>query len=454
MSFQLSLAQLSQIINSTVVNASNYDLEQSATGITTDSRNLKKNEVFLALKGKKFDGHNFGELAVKKGAIALIVTRQLSVDLSQDIPQLIVEDTLEAYQKIARWWRDKFHIPVIAVTGSVGKTTTKELITAVLSTQGNVLKTQANYNNEIGVPKTLLELSREHDFAVIEMAMRAPGEIALLTEIARPTIGVITNVGTAHIGRLGSEAAIARAKCELLEQMPDSSVAILNRDNQRLMETAAAVWRGQTLTYGLEGGDLSGELIDSQTLKVEGVELPLPLPGRHNALNYLAALAVAKVLAIDFTPLVKGFSLNLPRGRSRRYQLPNDIVILDETYNAGLESMIAALQLLKETPGKRHIAVLGTMKELGERSPQFHRQVGETLKQLEIDQLLVLVNDPEAEAIAIGACGIPTQCFATHEQLVKQLKESVQPGDRLLFKASNSVGLNRVVEQFCACCNS
>ena len=449
MSFQLSLAQLSEIISSTVVNPSNYDLEQSTTGIVTDSRNLKKNEVFLALKGKKFDGHNFGELAVKKGAIALIVTRQLSVDLSQDIPQFIVEDTLEAYQKIARWWRDKFHIPVIAVTGSVGKTTTKELITAVLSTQGNVLKTQANYNNEIGVPKTLLELSREHDFAVIEMAMRAPGEIALLSEIARPTIGVITNVGTAHIGRLGSEAAIARAKCELLEQMPDSSVAILNRDSQRLMERAAAVWRGQTLTYGLEGGDLSGELIDSQTLKVEGVELPLPLPGRHNALNYLAALAVAKVLAIDFTPLVKGFSVNLPRGRSRRYQLPKDVVILDETYNAGLESMIAALKLLKETPGKRHIAVLGAMKELGERSPQFHRQVGETLKQLEIDQLLVLVNDPEAEAIAIGACGIPTQCFATHEQLVKQLKESIQPGDRLLFKASNSVGLNRVVEQFC-----
>ncbi len=454
MSFQLSLAQLSQIISSTAVNGSNYHLGQSATGITTDSRNLKKDEVFVALEGDKFDGHDFGELAVKKGAIALIVARQVSVDLSQDIPQFIVEDTLEAYQKIARWWRDKFHIPVIAVTGSVGKTTTKELITAVLSTQGNVLKTQANYNNQIGVPKTLLELSREHDFAVIEMAMRGPGEIALLTEIARPTIGVITNVGTAHIGRLGSEAAIARAKCELLEQMPDSSVAILNRDNQRLMETAAAVWRGQTLTYGLGGGDLSGELIDSQTLRVEGMELPLPLPGRHNALNYLAALAVGKVLAIDFTPLVKGFSLNLPRGRSRRYQLPNDVVILDETYNAGLESMVAALQLLKETPGKRHIAVLGAMKELGERSPQFHRQVGETLKQLEIDQLLVLVNDPEAEAIAIGACGIPTHCFTTHEQLVKQLKESVQPGDRLLFKASNSVGLNRVVEQFCACCNS
>ena len=142
---------------------------------------------------------------------------------------------------------------------------------AVLSTQGRVLKTQANYNNEIGVPKTLLELTPEHDYAVIEMAMRAQGEIALLTQIARPTVGVITNVGTAHIGRLGSEAAIAQAKCELLSEMPDSSVAVLNHDNERLIKTAATVWQGNTITYGLEGGDITGQLIDPQTLRVDGI---------------------------------------------------------------------------------------------------------------------------------------------------------------------------------------
>ncbi|MGK7878381.1 MAG: UDP-N-acetylmuramoyl-tripeptide--D-alanyl-D-alanine ligase [Xenococcaceae cyanobacterium] len=448
MSLNISLTQLSKIINPGVSNVSALAEEQPATGITTDTRTLSKGEVFVALRGKKFDGHDFVEMAVEKGAIALITEEQFSETLSKDIPQFQVEDTLEAYQKIARWWRDQFDIPVIAVTGSVGKTTTKELIAAVLSTQGQVLKTQANYNNEIGVPKTLLELEPGHDYVVIEMAMRASGEIALLTQIARPTVGVITNVGTAHIGRLGSEAAIAQAKCELLEEMPDSSIAVLNRDNRRLMEAAAKVWQGQTLTYGLEGGDLSGELIDAQTLKVEGMELPLPLPGLHNALNYLAALAVAKVLEVNLTSLVKGLSVNLPRGRSQRYQLPNDVVILDQTYNAGLESMVAALHLLKDTSGVRHLAVLGTMKELGEQSPQFHRQVGETVKQLDIDHLLVLVDDPEAEAIAVGACGIPTECFATHDDLVKRLKQLVQPGDRLLFKASNSVGLNRVVEQF------
>jgi UDP-N-acetylmuramoyl-tripeptide--D-alanyl-D-alanine ligase len=197
------------------------------------------------------------------------------------------------------------------------------------------------------------------------MAMRAKGEIALLTQIACPTIGVITNVGTAHIGRLGSKEAIAQAKCELLAEMPSSSIAVLNHDDRRLMETAAGVWQGQTITYGLEGGDVRGELIDNETLLVEGMRLPLPLPGRHNASNFLAALAVAKILQVDWTPFKAGLAVNLPSGRAQRYNLPNDVVILDETYNAGLESMLAALQLLAETPGKRHIAVLGYDEGIG-----------------------------------------------------------------------------------------
>lgn len=443
---KITLNQLSNIVNITERNSLAIFPEQTAIGITTDSRNIRAGEIFVALRGNKFDGHEFAEIAVAKGAIALIVERKISS--SKKIPQLLVENTLITYQKIAQWWRNQFQIPVIAVTGSVGKTTTKELMAAVLSTQGNVHKTIANYNNEIGVPKTLLELDQSHDYAVIEMAMRAKGEIALLTEIARPTIGVITNVGTAHIGRLGSTEAIAQAKCELLAKMSPDTIAILNHDNTLLLETASTVWQGETITYGLEGGDLVGQLIAPQTLRVEGIDFPLPLPGRHNALNYLAALAVAKVLNLDWTPLTQGLTVNLPSGRSRRYQLPNDILILDETYNAGLESMIAALQMLKETSGKRHIAVLGTMKELGEHSPQFHRQVGETVKHLGIDHLLILVDDSEVQEIAVGANGVSTACFKTHEELVKQLQEMIKSGDRILFKASNSVGLNRVVERF------
>ncbi|MGK7885470.1 MAG: UDP-N-acetylmuramoyl-tripeptide--D-alanyl-D-alanine ligase, partial [Crocosphaera sp.] len=289
-------------------------------------------------------------------------------------------------------------------------------------------------------------LTTNHDYAVIEMAMRGKGEIALLSQIASPTIGIITNVGTAHIGRLGSRQAISEAKCELLAEMPKDSVAILNHDDKRLMATAATVWQGKTITYGLEGGDITGELLENQILRVEGIDFPLPLPGRHNALNYLVALAVTQQLNLDWTVLKEGVTVNLPQGRSQQYSLKNDVILLDETYNAGLESMKAALQLLKDTPGSRHLAVLGTMKELGESSAELHREVGETAEKLGIDGLFILVDDPEAKAIIEGVKTIETQSFLTHEQLIQRLTEIIQPGDRILFKASNSVGLNRVVE--------
>ncbi len=445
----LTLAQLAEVLNSEIRHIGDNDLKTVANGITTDTRNIKHSEVFVALRGNKFDGHLFASAALEKGAIALIVDYELPLN----VPQFVVKDTLKAYQDIANWWRQQFNIPIIGVTGSVGKTTTKELIAAVLASQGQVLKTYANYNNEIGVPKTLLELGPEHDFAVIEMAMRGAGQIALLTQIAQPTIGVITNVGTAHIELLGSEQAIANAKCELLAEMPKNSVAILNADNQRLIATAANFWQGETITYGLEGGKLRGELIDDRTLLVDGVNLPVPLPGRHNALNYLAALAIAQVLQINWKSLQNGLTLQMPEGRSQRYEIGNDIIILDETYNAGLESMLAALQMLAETPGKRHIAVLGTMKELGDFSLDFHRQVGEKVQQLKLDGLFIFADVAEAEAMATGAGNIsPIETFqATPENrqvLVEKLQAFVQPGDRLLFKASHSVALDRIVQQF------
>ncbi|MEG4941014.1 UDP-N-acetylmuramoyl-tripeptide--D-alanyl-D-alanine ligase [Microcoleus sp. F4-D5] len=449
----VSIAQLAEILTVPLPAVSEGVLTALGTGIATDTRTLEGGEVFLALRGGNFDGHQFVAKARDLGAIAAIVDRHWQEELP-NFPLLRVDDTLKAYQSIARWWRDQFSIPIVAVTGSVGKTTVKELIAAVLSTKGNVLKTQYNYNNEIGVPKTLLELSPAHNYAVIEMGMRGSGEIALLSQMARPTVAVITNVGTAHIGRLGSEEAIARAKCELLAEMPADSVAILNHDCDRLIATAAKVWQGKTLTYGLEGGDLCGQLLNHDTMLVEGVELPLPLPGRHNAVNYLAALAVGKVLGIDWEVLKQGLSVQLPDGRARRYDLPQDIVILDETYNAGLESMLAALRLLADTPGKRRIAVLGTMKELGDRAIEFHRQVGRAARDLHLDALFVFADFEEAAAMAAGAAGLPlveVEDIArenSHEDLARHLMEFVGPGDLILFKASHSVELNRVVEKF------
>jgi UDP-N-acetylmuramoyl-tripeptide--D-alanyl-D-alanine ligase len=444
MPWSATLNQIIDALAASPVNLSEAALSQVSSGIQTDTRILKPGEVFLAFRGEKFDGHEFVSTAIANGAIAAIVDDNYE---NPGLPVIQVRNTLEAYQKLGRWWRDRFDIPVIGVTGSVGKTTTKELIAAVLGTKGKVHKTYGNYNNEIGVPKTLLELHEEQDYAVIEMAMRGRGQIAELTQIAHPTIGVITNVGTAHIELLGSEEAIAEAKCELLVEMPKDSIAILNHDNPLLMATAAKVWSGEVLTYGLSGGDIHGSLVDNASVEVAGLHLPLPLPGRHNATNYLAALAVAKVLGIEWSSLQTGVNVNMPTGRSQRFILPNDVIILDETYNAAPEAMLAALQLLADTPGKRKIAVLGAMKELGERSPQLHQRVGETVRNLKLDGLLVLVDGEDAEALARSAEGIPSECFATHADLVARLKTFVQTGDRLLFKAAHSVGLDQVVSQ-------
>ncbi|CEJ46938.1 UDP-N-acetylmuramoyl-tripeptide--D-alanyl-D-alanine ligase [Umezakia ovalisporum] len=445
MSWSATISQLLEVLCAQPVNLSEAALRQVTSAIQTDTRMIKGGEVFLALRGEKFDGHDFVATAIAQGALAAIVD---CADENSGLPLLQVRNTLKAYQQLARWWRDGLNIPVIGITGSVGKTTTKELIAAVLATKGRVHKTYGNFNNEIGVPKTLLELNTEHEYAVVEMAMRGRGQIAELTQIARPNIGVITNVGTAHIELLGSEQAIADAKCELLAEMPQDGVAILNQDNARLMATAQQVWSGDVLTYGFSGGDIQGLLIDNETIKVGEMQLPLPLPGRHNGSNFLAALAVARVLGIEWWRLEGGVTVNMPTGRSQRFTLPNNVLILDETYNAAPEAMTASLQLLADTPGKRKIAVLGAMKELGERSLELHQKVGETVQRLELDALLVLVDGKDAEAIAQSAEGIPSECFTSHADLLTKLKTFVQPGDRLLFKAAHSVRLDSVVNQF------
>ena len=450
MAFRATLAQLSQIIAALPPQLSASTQAQIAVGVSTDTRALKPGEVFIALQGEFFDGHQFLDQAMAQGAIAAIVNRH-SVNHRETtpLPFLRVDNTLQAYQAIARWRRQQMAIPIIAVTGSVGKTTTKELIAAALSTHGCVLKTQANFNNEIGVPKTLLALKASHDYAVVEMGMRGPGEIAQLAQIASPDIAVITNVGTAHIGRLGSEQAIADAKCELLAEMPPSGVAILNHDNPRLIETAKRVWSGQRLTYGLTGGDIQGALLNACTLEVSGTVLPLPLPGAHNALNYLAAISVLQALKLDWRGLTAGVAVDLPAGRAQRYTLADDILILDETYNAGVESMTAALQLLAQTPGQRHIAVLGEMKELGPQSAEFHYQIGQVVQQLQLDGLLLLIiaDSADADALAAGAAPLKSTQFKSHAALVDHLKHVARPGDRILFKASRAVGLDKVVDQ-------
>ncbi|NJN75279.1 MAG: UDP-N-acetylmuramoyl-tripeptide--D-alanyl-D-alanine ligase [Synechococcaceae cyanobacterium RL_1_2] len=442
----MDIQTISKAINGKIFNEINLRLNQELLRISTDSRSIGAGDIFLALRGDNFDGHNFVNRAIEQGAIAIIV-EQPCPGVPSTIAQVVVKDTLLAYQDLSKWWRSQFKIPVIGITGSVGKTTTKELIAAALGTQGKVHKTTANFNNEIGVPKTLLEIKPHHDFAIIEMAMRGRGEIALLGQIAQPDIAVITNVGTAHIGRLGSREAIAAAKCELLETLNPQATAILNYDYSLLMATASKVWQGPTITYGFTGGDLQGEILDPYTLKVGNQSFQLPLPGEHIGSNFLAALAIAQLLNIPWDQLKQGLQVDALQGRSQRYTLEPDIVILDETYNAGLESMVAALDLLAQTPGQRKIAVLGTMKEQGDFAEELHTKVGHHVQTLGLDHLFVLTDDPTAQAIAAGATGINTDCYDRHDQLFAAIKQFIQPGDRLLFKASNSVGLGTIVGQ-------
>jgi UDP-N-acetylmuramoyl-tripeptide--D-alanyl-D-alanine ligase len=447
MPFQANLQQVLQILGLDRLTNANADREARVTGITTDTRAIQRGQIFLALRGDKYDGHDFVATAIQQGAIAAIVDQQFSHPQSARANLIVVPNTLTAYQALAHWWRKQFDIPVIGITGSVGKTTTKELVAAALKYYGPVLKTQANYNNEIGVPKTLLELTPEHKYAVIEMGMRGLGQIAELTNIAEPTIGLVTYAGLAHVELLGSAEAIVQAKCELFAEMPKTGVAILNHDQPQLVEYAQTVWSGTTIGYGFEpGAAVEGHLINLQTLEVEALQFPLPLAGEHNALNYLAALAVLRALNLDWQPLTQGLSVDLPGGRAKRYELPGDIVLLDETYNAGLESMLAALKLLSQTEGKRRIAVLGTMKELGDYSLAFHRQVGEEVAKLGIDKLMILADPAEAEALSAGARPLESLYFSDQASLIAALGDSLEPGDRLLLKASRAVGLDRVVE--------
>ena len=453
------ICTISQAIATTSATVNNIDentqINTEIRGVISDSRKLKSGELFVALTGENFDGHGFVAQAIAQGAVAAIVSHEWANSVAgKGLPLLAVDDTVSAYQDLARWWRSQFVHPVVSVTGSVGKTTTKEIIASMLASyvapDKQVHKSLANHNNDIGVAQTLLAIAPElHDFVVVEMGMRGLGEIARLAKTALPTVSVITNVGTAHIGRLGSREAIAQAKCELLVETPADGTVILNANDPLLLETARKVWHGKTITYGLGVGDVNGELIGQQ-LQVEGLTWELPLPGRHNALNFLAGLAVLKALNLDWNQTTQGLAkLDLPFGRAQLYQLAQDVTILDETYNASPEGMIAALRQLADMPAKRHWAVLGTMKELGEMSTQLHNQVGTAISNFGIEGAIILA-DGEAEAILAGANGSLKYAIAcqSYQEITETLLQKIESGDRILFKASRSVGMDRVVESF------
>ncbi len=458
----LSLGQLEQLWGEPATGPlASEQGAQKFTAISTDSRHLEVGGLFVPLVGERFDGHRFLDQAIAAGSGAVVASpvrfsepwagdALVALAQQQGCPFWWVDDTLAAYQQLGALWRSGLQVPVIAVTGSAGKTTTREMIRAVLEPLGPVLATSGNENNDIGVPLTLLKAEAQHRAVVVEMGMRGLGEIERLSRCAKPSVAVITNIGTAHIGRLGSREAIATAKCEITAGLAPDGLVVIPAGDPLLDQALAAVWQGRVIRVALEGEGFEGQVdwvgrLDpaSGTLAICGVKVPVPLEGQHHGRNLLLALAVAQACGLGparWGPL----ELDLPGGRSRRLVI-GGVQVLDETYNASPEAVLASLDLLAAQPGRR-FAVLGTMLELGEQSLELHRQVAQRAADLQLDGLVIVDGGQEGKVMAGAAHGLKQLALApTPAEAAGLVQPWLAAGDSLLLKASRGVALEQLI---------
>jgi len=444
----LSAQQIAAILGVPIV-AGNPDAFASG-GVSTDTRTLPQGCVFFALRGENFDGDLFAAKALADGA-AVVIVHKWQGDLPAGAAVIEVANTFYALQKLACWWRKQLDIPVIGITGSNGKTSTKDFTAAVLSQRFNVSATRGNLNNHIGVPLTVLATTQEHTAAVWEMGMNHSGEIAPLCEIARPKYGIITNIGTAHIEFMGSRDAIAEEKGMLGRALPADGTLFLPATcdyydylRKRTKAAMIVVGNGRGL---VRAEDLRFEADGTLfTLAIEGAEkteVSLPVPGRHMVTNALLAAAVGWKLGMSPAEIAAGFSnATLTGGRLRRFDHEGTIVI-DDTYNANPESMAAAIETLADTPvrdGARRFIVLGRMGELGVHAPAAHLRTGELAAQRKLNVIAV---GEGAEGIAQGAHDAPY--FPDLDEAAQWLTREVKPGDVVLFKGSRAATVERVM---------
>ncbi|HCO75121.1 MAG TPA: UDP-N-acetylmuramyl peptide synthase [Synechococcus sp. UBA8071] len=415
--------------------------------VCTDSRQLQAGDFFVPLVGERFDGHHFLAQLPEHKVQAAVVSRSWTEPLPSGLLHWRVDDTLLAYQQLALLHRRALAKPLVAVTGSAGKTTTRELIRAALAPLGAIQASEGNNNNDVGVPLTVLGASAADAALVIEMGMRGPGEIERLSRCTEPDLAVITNIGTAHIGRLGSREAIAAAKCEITAGLHPKGTVVIPAGDPLLESALAAVWSGRVLRVRLADdpeveSDLVGDVTGDQLL-IGADRLPLQLEGRHNARNLLLAVAVADQLGVSRKAL-QAMQVTVPGGRNRRLQ-QGGLTLLDETYNASPEAVLAALELLAAQPGRR-FAVLGTMLELGERSLELHQEVAARAVQLGLDGLVLVDGGEEGKAMAEVAAPLPHLQLVSHpEDAAAPLAAWLNSGDVLLLKASRGVALERLI---------
>jgi UDP-N-acetylmuramoyl-tripeptide--D-alanyl-D-alanine ligase len=450
-------------------------------GGAVDSRLVIPGSLFIALPGEHHDGHEFVGEAFTQGARYALVKQDLSAqfatlnlrtkiepdDLRDSLNKLegafciMVDDPLKALQQVAKFWRNKLPVQVVGITGSVGKSTTKEVVAEVLSQRYCTLKNKGNMNNEIGLPLTMLNLTEQHERAVLEMGFYIPGEIEFLCDLASPRIGLITNVGTVHASRAGSQEEIARGKSELVQALPQDGYAILNYDDPLVrkmaelthahvffygMDTAVDLWADNVESLGLEGIRFFLHYRQEKNRPAEVLQLRVPLIGRHSVQTVLRAAAVGLVDGLTWQEIVDGLRSSSNELRLLAVRTKNGALILDDSYNATPESMLAALNLLHDLDGRK-VAVLGDMLELGQYEQRGHEMVGIRAAEV-VDELITLGERGKLIADAAIEAGLPSKkvtAFDEVDEVINYLQPDLKPDDVVLIKGSNAMRMDRIV---------
>ncbi|WP_298271912.1 UDP-N-acetylmuramoyl-tripeptide--D-alanyl-D-alanine ligase [Geobacter sp.] len=450
---------IAEIVEATGGTVAGENAGGEASGVSTDSRSAAPGELFVALRGERFDGHDFLGSVGERGVRAALVERRWfkGGSVPAELSCIVVNDTLRALGDLASYHRRRFSLPVVGVTGSNGKTTTKEMLAAILDRTGEGLKTEGNLNNLVGVPQMLFRLTGAHRWAVLEMGMSEFGEIDRLAEIARPDVGIITNAYPAHLETLGNVEGVARAKGELFLRLRPGGCAVFNADDQ-LIAQCPSPEGVRRISFGFGAADVTAESIES--LGVRGQRFMLRLPGetvpvtlrafgRHNVANALAAAAAAHVLGVPADVIASGLGTFHPYARRFNLEEVGGVVLIDDSYNANPASMAAALTTLREiADGHRSVAVFGDMLELGEGAEESHRQLGR-LAATCVDRLYLM--GAMAGVVAAGARegGMAEGVIvvaAGHEEIVQDLRRTVGAGEFILVKGSRGMAMERVAE--------
>ncbi len=433
------------------------DVFDEFTDISTDTRTIREGMVFLALHGENFDGHNFLMQAAAAGAKCVIVDEKFPLRQDYAISVLQVKDTLQAYIDIAAYWRKKFSMPVIAVTGSNGKTTTKDLTAAILSSRYRVLKTEKNYNSEIGLARTLLQMSANQDMTVVEIGMRGLGQIERLAKAALPEVGIVLNVGTVHMELLGSRENIAKAKAELVEALPISGTAIINIDDEYVAKMAKMTPAQNIITFSLKkeaniraiSWEIREETYTDFICEIFGerAHFSLPLLGKHNLYDALAAIATAYKYGLSIEEMQRGLKTFQPPKERFERKVVGNYRLVDDAYNASPASVEAALQNFMLLKARKKIFVFGDMKELGKEEIEAHQLVGKLAVKYHVDILITLGDLAAYAVIAANEIGLEqTYACSSHQEIANLLKKLAAKEDIILLKGSHSMSMPKIMD--------